>query len=263
MHPSLKYLIALQSLDLRIAELAAKLATFPKRLAEAEAPVAAARASLAQARESRTGNVKERKKLELDVETWKDKVRKYRDQTAAVKTNEAYKALLHEIQTAEDEIRKAEDRLLEHMVYGEEHDLQIKLGEKALAAAEAAAKDARRQLEAEQAAIQQEHASLSAEREQAASNIPEDLMARYQRLAKRYHGLAVAQMVDEACTGCRVYLRPHMVQRVRQFDSDEIVECESCTRILYYVEEAAVPPVPNPEVPAPVAQASATEAGQK
>jgi len=106
-----------------------------------------------------------------------------------------------------------------------------------LAQAEAASKQTLESLDAERG--RQEHASgiLTEQREQALVGVPEDLLFRYHRLARRYHGFAVARMVGEACTGCRVHLRPHMVQRVRQLDSEEIVECESCTRILYYIEE--------------------------
>src|SRR5205807_6006409 len=77
-------------------------------------------------------SLKGRKRCELDVEQWKDKLRKYKDQTAAVKTNEAYKALQHEIANAEAEIAKAEDRLLERMVAGEEYERQVKADERAL-----------------------------------------------------------------------------------------------------------------------------------
>jgi predicted nucleic acid-binding Zn-ribbon protein len=237
MHPSLKLLIELQRIDLEIAEKQSLLASFPKRLAEAEAPVAAARAALAKFKDAHVANVRERKKYELDVESWKEKARKYRGQTSEVKSNEAYKALLHEIETAEAEVRKAEDKLLEHMVAGEEFERQVKTGEKSLTQAEAAAKQTRESLMGDQARVEQAAAMLAEQRKEAFTGIPEDLLFRYQRLAKRYHGLALAQMVDEACTGCRVHLRPHVVQRVRQLDSEEIVECESCTRILYYIEE--------------------------
>lgn len=239
MHPGLKNLIALQALDLRIAELSAQLEKIPGRLAEAGASSAAARAVLTKAKEAHSANVKERKKFELDVEVHKDKARKFRDQTGAIKTNEAYKALLHEIEMAEAEIRKAEDRLLEHMVSGEEFDRQVKAGEKALAAADAAGREQHRTIEGEQAMMKEEHARLSAEREQCLPDIPPALLDRYHRLARRYHGRAVVEMRGEACTGCRVHLRPHMVQRVRQLDSEEIVECDSCTRILYPAAEPA------------------------
>lgn len=241
MHPSLPHLIELQRLDLRILELSAQLAALPNRAAQADQPVTAARAELARAKDAHLGNVKERKKFELDVESWKEKGRKYRDQTGAVKSNEAYKALVHEIALAESETQKAEDKLLEHMVSGEEFDRQMKAGQRVVVAAESLAKEEHARIAAEQQRIEQEKAQFTAQRDKAVGEVPEDLLARYHKLARRYHGTAVAQMVSEACTGCRVHLRPHMVQRVRQMGSEEIVECDSCTRILYYVE----PPAPG------------------
>ena len=107
------------------------LPNFPKRLADAEARVAVAKAEVDQSKAAQLASFKDRKKYELDVEQWKERVRKYRDQTSQVKTNEAYKALQHEVQMAEEEIAKAEDRLLEQMVSGEEYDRRIKSSEKA------------------------------------------------------------------------------------------------------------------------------------
>jgi uncharacterized protein len=251
MHPNLTHLIELQRVDLRIAALAAELAALPKLAAQADAPVGAARAALAAAKDAHLANVKERKKFELDVESWKEKARHYREQSGAVKSNEAYKALLHEIETADGEMRKAEDKLLEHMVSGEEFDRQMKARQKALADAEAAAKTENARIAAEKARIEQENAKFKPEREKAVGGIPEDLLAQYQKLMKRHHGQAVVPMLGEACTGCRVHLRPHMVQKVRQLVDQEIVECDSCTRILYYVEEPKAPG-------APVGQAAAT-----
>ena len=241
MHPNLTHLIELQRVDLRIAALAAEMAALPKLAAQADAPVTAARAALAAAKDAHLTNVKERKRFELDVESWKEKARKYRDQSGAVKSNDAYKALLHEIETADNETRKAEDKLLEQMVSGEEFDRQMKAGQKAVAEAESLAKTEHARIAAEQARIEQESAKFAAEREKAVSGVPEQLLAQYQKLSKRHHGHGVVPMIGEACTGCRVHLRPHMVQKVRQADAEEIVECDSCTRILYYVEEPKAP----------------------
>src|SRR5207244_12670712 len=132
MHPDIKHLIGLQVIDLRLNELRTLVASFPKRLAEIDAGAATARQQLATAKETLITSLKDRKRYELDVEQWKDKLRKYKDQTAAVKTNEAYKALQHEIANAEAEIAKAEDRLLERMVAGEEYESQGKADGRAL-----------------------------------------------------------------------------------------------------------------------------------
>ena len=237
MHPNIKHLIRLQAIDLRLNELRARLATFPKRLAEVDARVAATRQQLAAAKEALTSSLKERKKYELDVEQWKEKVRKYKDQVYEVKTNEAYKALQHEIQMAEAEIAKGEDRLLERMVAGEEYERQVKAAEQALKQVEAGAQTERQAIEAEQAAAQKELEQDTAERNQAVAAIPEELLEHYQRIARKHGGVALAEVRDETCTVCRVRIRPHVYQELRREDSQEIFHCESCTRILYYSEQ--------------------------
>ncbi len=243
MHPSIKHLVELQSTDLRLNALRALLGGYPKRLVEIDARVEAARRELTAAKEALTNSLKDRKKYEMDVEQWKEKARKYKDQLYEVKTNEAYKALQHEIQGAEAEIAKAEDRLLERMVAGEEYERQVKAAERALKEVEASAQAERQKLEAEQAAAQKALQADTAERQQAVAAIPEDLLDLYQRIARRHNGMALAEVRDETCTLCRVRVRPHVYQELRREDSQEIFHCESCTRILYYSEQ-------------PVAQAS-------
>lgn len=250
MHTGLKELLQIQTLDLKLAELAGEIARFPRRIAEVEAQVEAARGVLSKTREAQTASLKDRKKLELDVESWKEKVHKYKDQTAQVKTNEAYRALLHEIDGAEAEIRKAEDTLLEHMVAGEEHDRQVKAGEKALAEAEAAAKAAKAAIEAERATLTGQQTALRAERDEAVAAVPQELYDRYRIYAPRHHGVAVATLDGETCSGCRVHLRPHIVQRLRRPENDEIVQCESCGRMLYFAETTATAAAPSAEATA-------------
>lgn len=253
MHADIKHLIALQVVDLRLNELRALLTGFPKRLAEVDARVDAARKQLAAAKEALTTSLKDRKKYELDVDQWKEKVRKYKDQLYEVKTNEAYKALQHEIQTGEAEIAKAEDRLLERMVAGEEYERQVKAGERTLKDVEAAAAAERRAIEAEQAAAQKELERGTAEREKAVAAVPEDLLEHYQRIARKHNGVALAEVRDETCTLCRVRVRPHVFQELRREGSEEIFHCESCTRILYYLEQ------PMAQAPLTQTRASANE----
>src|SRR5215813_8934847 len=137
MHPAIPQLLELQRLDLRIAALRAELETFPKRIKEADGLLHGAKAHLATAKENHSHAQTERKKFELDVNQWRDRARKYRDQSASVKTNEAYRALQHEIAHAESEVSAAEDRQLEQMMAVEETEREIKFAEAALKGAEA------------------------------------------------------------------------------------------------------------------------------
>jgi uncharacterized protein len=235
----LENLLELQNVDLRLNELRARLATFPKRIAEIDARVASAKSELDSSKATQLATVKDRKKHELDVEQWKERVRKYKDQSSQVKTNEAYKALQHEVELAEAEIAKAEDRLLEQMVAGEEYDRRVKSSEKSLKEVETAAAAQRAKLEVEKTAIEKEIADLQAERSRVLSVIPEDLAEHYDRIARKHKGVALAEVREEKCSACGMRVRPQVFQEMRRPNSEELFHCETCTRILYYIEPAA------------------------
>src|SRR5580700_6718095 len=160
---------------MRLQDVRARLASFPKKIAEADARVAASKAELEHSKAAQLGTVKDRKKYELDVDGWKEKVRKYKDQTSQIKTNEAYKALQHEVQMAEEEIAKAEDRLLEQMVAGEEYDRRIKAAEKRLKEVEESVRTQRAAIESEKTVADKDLAMVEADRKRVTSEIPEDL----------------------------------------------------------------------------------------
>ena len=241
MHPHLKYLIELQAVDFRLIDIRERISKFPKRLAELEAHVSAAKGQITTAKEALTTSLKERKTYEMDVEQWKERAKKYRGQSGEVKSNEAYKALLHEIQNAEDEAAKAEDRLLERMVSGEEYDRQLKSAEAAFKEVEAAANKERHAIQAEYNAAQKELAAAEAARAASAAAIPEDLVDHYERIAKRHGGIGLAEIRGEGCGQCGVHIRPHVIQLLTRDGNEEFYHCETCTRILYYAKSSAAP----------------------
>src|ERR1700674_174502 len=239
MHPHLKVLLELQAVDLRLIEIRERLSRFPKRLAEVEMRATAARQQVASAKEGLKNSLTDRKKFELDVEQWKERAKKYRDQSYEVKTNEAYKALQHEIQNAEQEMAKAEDRLLERMVAGEEYERQVKAAEAALKEVEATSGVERRAIQAEYNAAQKELSAAEAARAQAVAAVPEDLVDHYERIAKRHNGISLAEIRGEGCGQCGVHIRPHVIQKIQRPENEEFFHCETCTRILYYADHTA------------------------
>jgi predicted nucleic acid-binding Zn-ribbon protein len=62
--------------------------------------------------------------------------------------------------------------------------------------------------------------------------LPTQLAAVYNRLAQRSRdGIAVAEVVNGSCSACFMSLRPQMQVEVKR--GDQIITCESCSRILY------------------------------
>ncbi len=243
MHSAIPHLIELQRVDHLIGAVRAAIETFPKRVKEADAKLSGARAAVAAAKEGLVNSQKERKKFELDVQQWKDRAKKYRDQSGAVKTNEAYKALQHEIANAEAEVAKAEDAQLEVMMAGEEAERRVRHAEANLKEDETAVTKEKKEIESLQAEKKKLLESLIAERERALAPIPEDLRELYARIAKRHNGSGLAEARDGQCRGCGMRVLPHTLQELRRDPNEEIYRCESCGLILYTLEPV---PVPDP-----------------
>ncbi len=137
---------------------------------------------------------------------------------------------------AEQEIAKAEDRLLEQMVASEEYDRRIKAAEAALREVEQLERVQRSTVEADRAVAEKELAELEADRARAVADIPENLLDHYDRIVKKHHGVALAEVRNEKCGACGMIVRPHVIQEMRRADSDQMFHCETCTRILYFIE---------------------------
>jgi uncharacterized protein len=245
MHPAIPHLIELQRVDHQIAVLRAELESFPKRIREAETKLGGARAEVATAKEAHTQVTAERKKFEFEAQQWKDRARKYRDQSSAVKTNEAYKALQHEIANAEAEVAKAEDRQLEVMMAAEEAERRAKIAESRLKEAEQAVATERKEIQAQGTEKKKQLDAATAEREKIIAPVPEDLRELYARIAKRHNGTAMAEARDGQCRGCGMRVLPHIIQELRTETNEEVFRCESCGLVLYTLEPI---PVANPAV---------------
>jgi uncharacterized protein len=246
MHPAIPHLIDVQAIDQQVAALKADLEALPKRIRELDAKFAGRSAAVASAKEALANNLKQRKKLDLDVGQWKERARKYRDQTGAVKTNEAYKALLQEIANAEAEAAKAEDAELEIMMTGDELDRRFRSAEADLREAEAAVAADRKKMEQQGMEQKKQLETAIAAREKAIAPVPEDLRVLYDRVAKRHNGIALARVRDDQCQGCGLRILPHVVQMLHREEDEEVFRCESCGLILYSLEPIIAQPPSSP-----------------
>ncbi len=243
----LRLAILLQSLDQRIAELEREIAALPKHIEEIERQLDQHLRRLEADRSALSGNQKERKKLEGDVQVEEQKISKLKDQMLQAKTNEVYRAFQHEIEFCEKQVRKFEDRILDLMSESEALEKNVR-------AAEASLKTEKRQVELEKedtrdrtAIDRKQLAEAQAERARAVAQMSPAAYAAYERIRGKRGGVAVAGVVEGLCTACHLVLRPQFYQDVRR--NEEVLCCESCGRILYYnppvvADEAA----PGPSV---------------
>src|SRR5438128_1591045 len=78
---------------------------------------------------------------------------------------------------------------------------------------------------------------MAGERAALVSALPPEVLSRFEQVAKKRNGVAVAEAKDGICTICHVRLRPQVFNTVRR--NEEIVQCDSCQRILYFVPAPA------------------------
>src|SRR5262245_22611524 len=126
MNLDLKQLIRLQSIDLSIQELRSRIDRFPGISKALDEKLKSAQTAVDVAKERGKSNQGNRKKLETDIATIEGKISKYRDQMMSVKTNEEYRALQHEIEHAQQAIRKVEDEILNLMLAAETGQTELK-----------------------------------------------------------------------------------------------------------------------------------------
>src|SRR3954447_5154327 len=239
MHSDLPLLVRLQAVDLAIEDARRLIATVPERSAALDARIHAARTALATAKERKAANDAARRDVERDRATIRARRSKYQDQTLAVKTNKEFHALQHEMQMADEEIAKFDDRDLELMMEGDEIAASIKTTEAGLKDAEQRVAAERQALEAEakQAATRIE--ALGRERTDLAKAVSRDSLGMFERVGKPRKGVAMAVLAGDLCAVCHVKVRPHVLQRIKR--GDELIQCENCHRILYF--PPIIPPV--------------------
>lgn len=234
--PALASLIALQKLDTAADRARARIGELPLEEETLAAAMAAAEVALAAAKSRLAANQEARRALEKDVAGVDTRMARFEDHKAAVKTNQEFTALLHEIETARSEKDAIEEKILELMEQADAIAADVKEATAALADTTATGEEQKVALAAERAALEEELARLAGTRKGEAHDIDAVDLARYEQLLKGRRGVAVAAMTGETCSACFVRLRPHFTQMVRRNDS--LIQCESCQRILFFVPPA-------------------------
>jgi predicted nucleic acid-binding Zn-ribbon protein len=228
----LQSLVQLQKLDLALKQLREKVRRVPVELGLLEQDLTACRHLYEDVLKDQEEGDKQRRNLESEVETSRQKLSKYRDQLMSVKTNKEYQAMLAEIASCEKEISTKEDLILERMMLIDEWNEKQRAAKKELDAREKEISARRLELEAFRAQSENELGQLEGQRSLLRQSLAPELIELYERIATVRHGVAVAPALDQSCQGCHVRLRPQLFNEVKT--NLQIIRCESCNRILYY-----------------------------
>lgn len=243
MLPDLERLIRLQQLETAVAAARQAVEAFPAQR-DALAERVARHAARLDAAERRLAEHKiTRRALEKSVAEVQARLARSRDHSLAVKTNKELWAIQAEIENANAEVGRLEDRILEAMIETDELTSSIAAARQAVEEERAAVGEEQRRLERERDRCQTRVERHAEDRAAIVSGLPPHLLETFDTLIRSRNGVAVGEARDGRCRSCQIRLRPQLYNDVRL--NQRLIQCESCRRILYSPAEtadAAAPP---------------------
>jgi predicted nucleic acid-binding Zn-ribbon protein len=243
MNPDLERLIELEKVDREVTRLTDEVAALPKRVATIEAKLAEHKAAVEKAKTQIKANEAGRRQLEADIKGFQEKIAKYRSQSSSVKTNDEYRALMHEVAFAETQISGCEDKILELMISLENDEKSLKRAEAELKTESADVEKEKADTRVRTAEDEKLLAGLREKRAELRTGVNDSVLAHYDRVMRQRKS-AISEARDQKCLACFVMIRPQTWQEIRT--NEQIVTCSSCGRMLYFDPAHEAPPPPEP-----------------
>jgi predicted nucleic acid-binding Zn-ribbon protein len=230
----LQQLIALQENDTRIRTLQSELDAIPQRRAEIDREFDQ-RAFEFKALETQRDEARQkRSQLDHELAETRTRAEKAERDLMSSTNSKAYEAAIREMDAAKKHISELETKILEQMEKLEEAEKSIGEREPEIARLRAERDEKLRAFEEQTRAQTEELAARRNQREQLMQGLPKNMQALYNRISTRIRGgIAVAEARNGSCTACSMSLRPQVMAQIRR--GDEIIICDNCNRILYYV----------------------------
>lgn len=218
-----------------------------RRLKQAVETAEVRRASLEQEFEQHAFSIREIQKRREDLNTERLEAEK---QIADHKTyleradrnlkhaqnQKEYETAMREIDSLQKQVTVLETKVVELMGAIEEVDGELESRADEINTLDSKRDDALASFDAEVDEARARLENETSKRESVFVTLPARLATVYDRLAQRSRdGIAVAEVVNGSCSACNMSLRPQMNVEVKK--GDQIVTCETCTRILYFAAE--------------------------
>jgi predicted nucleic acid-binding Zn-ribbon protein len=236
----LEKLINLQKTDSEIRRLKQSIDTADSRRAEIEREFEKHAFSIREIQDRRDRLSAERAELENQISSNKTYLERAERNLKHAQNQKEYETAMRETDSLQKQIAAFETQQLEGMTALEEVEKEIESRAEEINSLDQKRADALKEFDAEIERDRAELAKVEGGRDDVFKTLPTNLAAVYNRLAQRSRdGIAVAEVVNGSCSACFMALRPQMLVEVRR--GEQIITCESCTRILYFApaQEAA------------------------
>lgn len=231
----IKLLSEVQDFDTTIRKLEKQKNDIPPEIIDLRRKIAQIEGEIAEIEKESEELRNERRQKEMELDEKIEALDKYRAQKNQIKTNEAYSALLKEIQDMEKEKADLEDGIFSFMERREELSNLIKDKKECLAKHRGNLVHLEEKNNKRIEQLEKEFSEQTDKRNSIASRVDVKLVSRYEKIRKAKDGLAFVAVKNNTCHGCFIELPPQVVSELMK--GDKIVSCERCSRLLYWEGE--------------------------
>lgn len=231
----LTHLVELQKLDRKLDDIENAKGDLPNRVRASEQRLADLKADIEVRAQNLQLTQKEKRRLEGEIAVLEQKKKDLSEKLYAVTTNKEYDAVTLEIETVLQRIDETETTLLQAIEREDQLESELSELRSQLTSQEETHNKQMADLQRRIETNAEKERLLRGERDSLAEKIPLPRLRTYTRIRNGKDGLAVVPILRGACGGCYTNIPPQRIMEVR--DHDKIITCESCGRILYWVEQ--------------------------
>lgn len=229
MEQTLRALYRLQQIDLELDELEAGSGDLPEEISAIETELAEVEKEKTESEEALTELRRERNEGNLELQELKTRTQELNERLRTVRNNKEYDATSSDIESAEHRSQELTTSIA--AIDNREADLmkslqslekkQEELGEQLA--------DKKETLESIRSTNSDEIANLQKQRKEAVGEVPDDLLAQYNFVRKKFAD-AVVKARKGACAGCFRAITPQTIVELRRHE--QVFTCEHCSRVL-------------------------------
>lgn len=228
----LEKLIELQKTDTNIRRLRKSIESAKERRASIEQEFERHASSIREIQSERDRIQAERGAFEKQIAENKTYLERADRNLKHAQNQKEYETAMRETDALQKQINAFEAQILEKMTALEEVEKVLSERSEEINSLEANRDAALKDFDAEMEKNRAAYATEAHKRQEVFVTLPAELASVYDRLTQRSRdGIAVAEVVNASCSACFMKLRPQRELEVKK--GDEIITCESCSRILY------------------------------
>jgi predicted nucleic acid-binding Zn-ribbon protein len=232
---SIEVLKRLQSLKSKINELKESQELRKQDVQKKKTQIEDKKALAEEKHEEKLSRQKEIDRKELDLKTDEGEITKYNVQLNSIKTNKEYTALCTEIGSKKADMSILEDEILNTMSKLESVNEEYNKLQEDLRREEESLKNLIESVDADVKKTDIEIEEIQNDQKKYIDALDENSLKHYNRLSSIKGGKAVVAVIDNMCGGCSMKITAQTLNLL--MGSNELVFCQSCSRILYLEEK--------------------------